>query len=198
MDVVDLPRERFAEASSVMADAYLDDPGWVSVGPRGRARRHAYARRLCDGALAVVARWGGRIWQVERDGAVAGVLSSVDPGQWPPPQLHAIAYQALGPTLAGPAVLWRSLAADALMHEHHPHEPHLYVWMLAVAPEHQRTGVGRALLTAALARAEELATYTYLETANPDNLPYYASFGFRQIAQARLPGGAPIWWMDTL
>jgi GNAT superfamily N-acetyltransferase len=195
VDVADLPRERFDEASVVLADGYLDDPGWVAVGPRDRGRRHAYTRRVCRGALSIVDRWGGRIWQVQRDGEVAGVLTSCDPGQWPPPQLRATAMQAVGPTLAGPGVLWRSLVADAAMHKHHPHDPHLFVWMLAVSPKHQRTGIGRALLTTALERADGLGSPTYLETANPDNLPYYASFGFRETGQTALPRGAPIWFM---
>jgi ribosomal protein S18 acetylase RimI-like enzyme len=195
VDVSELPPERFDDASRVLADAFLDDPGWIDVGPDNAARRHGYTRRVCRGALNVVARWGGHIWQVQRDGAVAGVLTSVDPGQWPPPQYRAIAYQALGPTLAGPSVLWRSLAADATMHKHHPTDPHFYVWMLAVAPSHQRTGVGRALLQTALTRAEQLGAFAYLETAKPDNLPYYSSFGFREVGEAALPRGAPIWFM---
>ena len=195
MDVAELPRERFDEAAVVLANAYLDDPGWVAVGPTNRARRHAYTRRVCRGALSIVDRWGGRIWHAQRDGQVAGVLTSCDPGQWPPPQLRATAMQALGPTLAGPAVLWRSLVADAEMHKHHPEDDHFFVWMLAVSPAHQRSGVGRALLTTALERAEELATYTYLETANPENLPYYSSFGFRETGMTKLPRDAPIWFM---
>ena len=195
MDVVELPPGRFDEASRVLADAFLDDPGWVSVGPRNTTRRHRYTRRVCRGALSVVQRWGGRIWQVERDGEVAGVLTSMDPGQWPPPQLRAIAYQALGPTLAGPGVLWRSLAADSAMHENHPEDPHFFVWMLGVSPRHQRSGIGRALLSTALERADGFGTAAYLETAKPANLPYYASFGFREVGQAELPRGAPIWFM---
>jgi GNAT superfamily N-acetyltransferase len=195
VDVTELPRERFDEASLVLADAYLDDPGWVAVGPRHRGRRHAYTRRVCRGALTIVERWGGRIWHVEREGEVAGVLTSCDPGQWPPPQLRATALQALGPTLAGPSTLYRSLVADAAMHKHHPDDPHFFVWMLGVSPRHQRTGVGRALLSTALGRADELATDAYLETANPDNLPYYGSFGFREIGGTKLPRGAPIWFM---
>ena len=179
----------------MLADAYLDDPGWVSVGPRNTARRHRYTRRVCRGALSVVQRWGGRIWHVERDGEVAGVLTSMDPGQWPPPQVRAIAYQALGPTLAGPGVLWRSLAADSAMHDNHPEDPHFFVWMLGVSPRHQRSGIGRALLSTALERADGFGTMAYLETAKPANLPYYASFGFREVGQAELPRGAPIWFM---
>jgi GNAT superfamily N-acetyltransferase len=195
MEVLDLPPDRFDEAGQVMADAFVDDPGWIAVGPDDLERRRRYIRRVCRGTLSVATRRGGRIWHVQQDGRVAGVLSSLDPGQWPPPQVRSIAAQALGPLLAGPVVLWRSLSADSAMHAGHPEEPHLFVWMLTVAPAHQRTGVGRALLTHAIARAEELGASTYLDTANPANLPYYGSFGFERTGERDLPRGASIWFM---
>lgn len=195
MEVKELTPERFAEASVVMADAFVDDPGWVAVGPGHPKRRHTYIRRVCRGILNVCRRWGGPIWCVERDGRVAGVLCSLDPGQWPTPQFRAIAYQSLGPIVAGPAVLWRSLVADSRQHEGHPGEDHLYVWILTVAPAAQRTGVGRALLTTAIERAEAKGVPAYLDTANPDNLPYYGSFGFETIGQIDLPRGAPLWFL---
>jgi GNAT superfamily N-acetyltransferase len=195
VNVADLPPERFDEASHVMADAFVDDPGWIAVGPDDRDRLHRYIRRVCRGSLSVAIRSGGHVWHVERDGRVAGVLSSLDPGQWPPPQIRSIASQALGPTLAGPAVLWRSLSADSVMHAGHPEEPHVFVWMLTVAPALQRAGVGRALLTHAIERAEGLGVSTYLDTANPANLPYYGSFGFEPTGERGLPRGATLWFM---
>lgn len=195
VDVTALPPERDDEASVVMADAFMDDPGWKAVGPDAAGRRHHYIRRVCRGSLNVVRRWGGPIWQVERDGRVAGVLSSLDPGQWPPPQLRSIAYQALGPALAGPLVLWRSLSADGAMHEGHPHDDHFFVWMLTVSPAAQRSGVGRALLSTALERADAKGVPTYLDTANPANLPYYGSFGFEPTGETALPRGARLWFM---
>jgi hypothetical protein len=96
VEVTDLPGDRFGEASVVMADAFLDDPGWKAVGPDDPKRRHRYIRRLCRGVLDVTARRGGRIWQVDRDGRAVGVLSSLDPGQWPLPQLPALAAQKPG------------------------------------------------------------------------------------------------------
>jgi GNAT superfamily N-acetyltransferase len=195
VDVTELPRARFEAASVVMADAFVDDPGWQAVGPDDPRRLHRYIRRVCRGVLALTARRGGQIWQVEREGRTVGVLSLLDPGQWPPPELPALAAQALGPVLAGPAVLWRSLKADSAMHRGHPAEPHLFVWMLTVSPPAQRTGVGRALLSTALARAEELGVPTYLDTAKPANLPYYGSFGFEAIGETQLPRRATLWFM---
>lgn len=196
MQVRDLPRERYVEASVVMADAFIDDPGWGAVGPDDPGRLHSYIRRVCRGVLSVVGWHGGFAWHVERDGRVAGVLAGLDPGQWPPPQLRAMASQSLGPVLGGPTVLWRSLGADSAMHEGHPDDHHVFVWMLAVAPAHQRSGVGRALLTQAIARAEEYQVPTYLDTAKRANLPYYGSFGFEPVGETRLPRGATLWFMS--
>jgi GNAT superfamily N-acetyltransferase len=196
LDVTELPRERFDEASVVIADAFIDDPGWAAVGPDDRNRRHAYLRRTCRGALNVARRWGGPIWHVEVDGRVAGVLTSVDPGRWPPPHLRSVAYQALGPLLAGPAVLLRSLSADTMQNNGHPAEDHLYVWLLTVSPRMQRGGVGRALLSTALERADAKGVPAHLSTANPENLPYYHSFGFEPSGEVVLPRGAPLWFLD--
>ncbi len=195
VEVVDLPRARLPEASVVLADAFLDDPGWQDVGPDDPKRLHAYIRRVCAGVLKIVDKRGGRIWQVERDGTMLGVCATLDPGMWPPPQLSSLVAQALGPILGGPFVFARSLRGDGAMHEGHPEVDHFFVWMLAVSPAAQRTGVGRALLNTGLARAAELGVPTYLDTANPANLPYYGSFGFENTGETRLPRGAPLWFM---
>jgi GNAT superfamily N-acetyltransferase len=195
VDVRELPAQRFAEASVVIADAFVDDPGWVDVGPDDPVRRHRYIRRVGAGILRVIDRWGGPIWFVELDGRIAGVLSSMDPGQWPPPLVRALVFQASGPILAGPAVLWRSFGGDGALHRGHPDEPHLFVWTLTVAPDYQRRGVGRALMAKAFERASAQQVPTYLDTANPDNLPYYGSLGFEAVGETKLPRGAPLWFM---
>ncbi len=38
----------------------------------------------------------------------------------------------------------------------------------------------------------------YLDTANPANVPYYASFGFEELGRAALPRGATMWFMRRL
>src|SRR5437763_16785701 len=102
VEVSELPAAAFGEATQVMADAFVDDPGWLGAGPDDRGRRHTCIRRTSRGILNVVARWGGPTWQVPRAGGVAGVLTTVDPGRRRPTPLPALLFQAPAPVLAGP------------------------------------------------------------------------------------------------
>jgi hypothetical protein len=44
-----------------------------------------------------------------------------------------------------------------------------------------------------LADAEAAELPVYLETAKPENVPYYRTFGFLETGHERLPRGAPLW-----
>jgi hypothetical protein len=46
-----------------------------------------------------------------------------------------------------------------------------------------------------LAEADEREVPVYLDTAKPDNLPYYRSFGFELTGEGDLPRGATIWYL---
>ena len=86
----------------------------------------------------------------------------------------------------------RGLRVSSVQDGGHPQEQHVFLWFLAVDPAHQRAGVGRALLHRVF---EEAGAPVYLDTANPANLPYYASFGFEEIGSGDLPRGARMWFM---
>ena len=64
-----------------------------------------------------------------------------------------------------------------------------------VDPAAQRSGVGRALMARVIADAATAAVPIYLETAKPDNVPYYRSFGFVETGREKLPRGASLWLM---
>ena len=186
------PGERRA-AARVFADAFVDDPGWRDSGPAHRGRRHAFVRRVCGGELWAAPRTGGTVLVTHDEGKPSAAVVWFAPGAGGSPLLTAA--QAPGPLLAGPAVVRRGLAAQDVMSSGHPAEPHLHVSLLAVSPQHQRGGRGRALLEAAIAEADRLGVPAYLDTANPANLPYYHGFGFRTTGEARLPRGAPMWFL---
>ena len=185
------PDERRAVAR-VYADAFVDDPGWVGVGPDGRERRRRYVRRICGGSAWAARRAGGEVL-VARDGGVPTAACIYYPPDAIPLSLLITVAEAPGAVLAGPLVGMRSLRADACLQAAHPDEPHLFVALLAAHPDHQRGGRGRALLNAAIEEATRLEVPTYLDTANPANVPYYRSFGFVETGQAPLPRGATLW-----
>ena len=180
----------------MLADAFLDDPGWVAVGPRNRRARRRYIERTCLGAIRVGARWCGPSWCVVEDGEPVAVLTGAAPGLWPPPRMRTLLHLAPGPLLAGPAPLVRSLGAQRVIESQHPAYEHFLVWMFAVSPARQRSGLGRRLMGEALARADADQVPAYLWTGNPDNLPYYRSHGFEVIGEELIPGGVPNWFME--
>jgi GNAT superfamily N-acetyltransferase len=183
-------------AAKVLADAFIDDPGWVSVGPRRREPRWSYIYRTCLGTIRVGERWCGPSWCITESGEPVAVLTGCAPGIWPPPELRSLAMLSPGPVLAGPAVLARSLRAQRLFEKWHPKYNHFLVWLFAVSPAHQRAGLGRRLMGEALARADADQVPAYLWTSNPDNLPYYGSHGYEVIGESGIPGGARSWYME--
>jgi GNAT superfamily N-acetyltransferase len=94
--------------------------------------------------------------------------------------------------VAGPGPIVRGLRTSAVQDGGHPEDIHVFLWFLAVNPAHQRRGVGRALLARVF---EEAEAPVYLDTANPANVPYYASLGFEEIGRGALPRGATMWFM---
>jgi GNAT superfamily N-acetyltransferase len=129
-------------------------------------------------------------------GEPVAVLTGCAPGLWPPPRLRAFPYFVPGPVLAGPGPLVRSLRTERIIEAAHPAYVHFLVWMFAVSPARQRSGLGRRLMGEALARADAADVPAYLWTGNPDNLPYYRSHGFDVIGEAMIPGGVPNWFME--
>jgi GNAT superfamily N-acetyltransferase len=183
-------------AATVLADAFLDDPGWVAVGPRRSRARWKFIYRTCLGAIRVGAKWCGPSWCVVEAGEPVAVLTGCAPGLWPPPRMRALVHLFPGPVLAGPVPLVRSLRTERIVEAAHPTYEHFLVWMFAVSPAHQRRGLGGRLMREALSRADADHVPAYLWTGNPDNLPYYRSHGFQVIGEARIPGGVPNWFME--
>jgi GNAT superfamily N-acetyltransferase len=79
------------------------------------------------------------------------------------------------------------------------HEPADGSWQLdsiAVAPELQGRGIGRALIEAGLARARRDGSGAFLSTGTAANVAIYGRCGFRVYDEADAPDGGPrIWFM---
>lgn len=179
------------EAARIITDALLNDPGWLAVGPDRAGHRRFVAGRYHRAAIGVMRRHGGPIYGAFREGQLRGVAATFAAGLFPPPA-HTFLSFVPGFVLAGPGPIVRGLRVSAVQDAGHPPDRHVFLWFLAVDPSAQRAGLGRALLERVF---EEARAPVYLDTANPANLPYYASFGFEEIGSAPLPRAARMWFM---
>jgi GNAT superfamily N-acetyltransferase len=73
--------------------------------------------------------------------------------------------------------------------------PRVPLWLLAILgvdPDHQRQGLGRAVVEAGLAAVDREHLPAYVETQDPANLAFYESLGFVTIAELELPHNGPM------
>jgi ribosomal protein S18 acetylase RimI-like enzyme len=191
MEVRPLEPHDHEDAARIITDALLHDPGWLAVGPKRTSHRRFVALRFHRAALNVVDRHGGPSYGAFRDGRLAGVAITFAPGRYPPPRRTEARY-VMAFLAAGPGPIVRGLKIAEIQDSGHPEDEHVYLWFLAVDPEHQRAGAGRALLARV---CEDAEGPVYLDTSNPDNVPYYSSAGFEEIGKADLPRQTPMWFM---
>ncbi len=87
---------------------------------------------------------------------------------------------------SGLKVLGRLIKFDEFgkqIHKECIDEPHKYLILLGVDPNHQKKGHGKSLLNALLKKLDDQGLPCYLETHNPDNIHFYKSFGFEVKAE---------------
>jgi len=96
---------------------------------------------------------------------------------------------------AEPGELDRLDAMEEAVDAVRPAGPHWYLGVLATAPSRRGGGLARAVLQPVLERADADGIPALLETGTPENLPFYARFGFDVLAEARVSGGPPLWAM---
>lgn len=180
------------ELSRVLARAFVDDPVMTWLFPVRRTRERRLMRlfwtvtrfhHLGNGAVEVAGRPSG-----------IGAAALWDPpGRWS----HS------GPSEVAmiPAMIWTfggrlcfGRAMGETIHQHHPTEPHWYLSVIGSDPEVRGGGFGQALLHSRLDRCDAEYAPAYLESSNPDNVPYYQRFGFEVTGEIRLPRGGPTVW----
>lgn len=78
------------------------------------------------------------------------------------------------------------------MAEHHPSEPHWYLPLIAVDPNWGGRGLGTLLMKYALQRCDEEGIAAYLESSNPENVPFYQRHGFKVIGEIQRGSSPPL------
>lgn len=86
----------------------------------------------------------------------------------------------------------RGMAAGQAMMEHHPSEPHVYLFTVGTRKAARGQGLGKAMLTPVLAAADTAGLPVYLENTNPVNDGFYRSLGFERRGEFRVDRTAPL------
>ncbi|MET9213763.1 MULTISPECIES: GNAT family N-acetyltransferase [unclassified Nocardia] len=180
-------------AGDALGAAFQHDPVMSWILPDEHRRAVGLPRFFATMARHVFFPAGASDLAVRPDGSVAGATL------WTPPE-HQPAASAELRVVPGliRAFGRRTGAAKTLgdlLKKHHPSTPHWYLGMIGTRPEDRGAGYGHTLLSSRLDRIDADGAAAYLESSNPDNVPYYERFGFTVTDEIRIPGGPPLWLM---
>jgi GNAT superfamily N-acetyltransferase len=137
-----------------------------------------------------VKAFGGRAFEYGTAYVTEGVRAAA---LWLPPGVEpdeaamgAVLEGALRPEIAEDlGVILKGMA------EHHPHEPHWYLPLVAADPNWIGQGLGALLMKHALRRCDEEGIAAYLESTNPRNISLYERHGFKIIGKIQ-SGSSPV------
>jgi len=176
--------------------AFHDDPVMSFIFPED-GKRPAILEAFFDVSARQIYLEKGETY-ICNDGRAAALWAP--PGKWKVSTLDIVRN---GPRLA--RVMGRRLAlglrAMNMVERKHPREPgHYYLAILGTDPERQNRGLGSALLTDMLSRADAEGVPAYLESSSENNRRLYMRHGFRVVEEIPIPaGGPPVWrmWRDV-
>ncbi len=173
----------------VFGRAFVHEP--MMFWPMGSSGDVAARFAGCFASFREVALPLGLVWEAGQADAVAVWVSPEQRGgwdghPWDQPQILAVAedggrrYEAF----------WEWVAT------HDPVEPSWQLDTIAVEPELQGRGIGRALIEAGLARVRADGASASLSTGTQANVAIYGRCGFRVYHEAHAPDGGPrVWFM---
>jgi GNAT superfamily N-acetyltransferase len=192
IDVSPARKADIREASRTLARAFQEDPVMTWMLPEAAVRAKKLPRLFALLMRHHHLKTGGS--EVAPNGNAIGAAALWDPpGRWKHSrgeELRALPalILAFGPRLgAGRDVV-------ELMAEVHPEEPHWYLAVIGSDPTVRGGGFGHALMSSRLDRCDGEHAPAYLESSNPDNVPYYMRFGFEVTGEIKLPDGGPSLW----
>lgn len=176
--------------SAVLARAFHNDPvmSWILADDTRRAKG---LPRLFVAITRHHFLAGGGAEVAVRDGQIGGAALWDGPGRWkqtPGEELRMLPTMVL----AFGRDMRRGQQVVELMKQHHPEEPHWYLAVIGSDPTVRGGGFGHALMQSRLDRVDAEHAPAYLESSNPDNVPYYLRFGFEVTGEIVLPDGGPV------
>lgn len=188
-----------ASAADILARAFRDNPlntAVIKAGPERRYRSNLVGMRaLLEVSLghALLLTVRDAACQGSGQGPLSGMLIGAKPYGYPLPgptfMGHLRCLIGQGPrAMARWGHVYRELEAA------HPLEPHWYLAVLGVAPEHQQRGHGAALLAAFVEQIDADGEPSYLETDRQENIAFYAKAGYEVVREVSVLE-VPLWCM---
>ncbi len=179
-----MDRSRYEEMVALIALAFEEDPLFRYLSGARGATYCRHIRALVEMEITLHLAGGQPLYGILRGSSLLGVAVVEEPG----------ARRAYGTGIrmlahlwrqTGPAVLLRSLRHLLRITAQRAREPHHRLSLIAVHPQAQGQGYGKALLKEVHARGEAHPTSrgTALDTENPRNVPFYEHLGYRVTHQ---------------
>lgn len=189
VDVQPVRRSDIKELAGVLGRAFYDDPVMVWMLPEPARRKRGLARMFATMTRHHFLAGGG--CEVAARESVIGAAALWDPpGHWRQTGLQELLMMP-GFACAFGRRAARGQQVASLMKQHHPEEPHWYLAVIGSDPTVRGGGFGHALMQSRLDRVDAEHAPAYLESSNPDNVPYYLRFGFEVTGEIVLPDGGP-------
>ena len=180
--IVPLEASHMSKAKTLMAEAFLEEPGAVAT-IRKSPQKRLPILKAHFGAEAEAALPQGLCRCALLDEEVAGVMIVTAPGGKTVSTLDmvSLALQALFSGNLG--MLWRGIKSSFEDNRHRPKGPNYYLEVIAVDPKFQRIGIGTAMLSHLIDTADAEGLPTYLSTTAPKTVPLYRKYGFQTISE---------------
>jgi len=180
------------ELAHTLGRAFFDDPVMTWMLPEAGRRAKVLPKMFATITRHQFLAHGA--CEVATDGAhIAAAALWTPPGQWKTSGWQDLRMLASFVSAFG-SRFQRGQQMSELMKKHHPEEPHWYLGVIGSDPTFRGGGYGHALMKSRLDRVDAEFAPAYLESSNPDNLPYYQRFGFEVTGEIPLPDDGPTMW----
>lgn len=184
-------RRDVREMARALGRAFYDDPVMKWMLPDDAQRAKGLPRMFATMTRHHFLAGGGA--EVAQSGSIGAAALWDPPGRWRQSRRDELRMM--------PGFIWafgRRVSAGRevgeIMKQAHPEEPHWYLAVIGSDPTVRGAGFGQALMRSRLERCDAEHAPAYLESSNPDNVPYYQRFGFEVMSELKLPGGGPSMW----
>jgi ribosomal protein S18 acetylase RimI-like enzyme len=199
VEVEKLRPDQVDEAAGLLSRAFETTPDYTHMFPDPYTRRDAL--RGFMRAPVRDAEAEGTCWSASKDGALIGVACWQAPDRYPwslGRNLRALP-SMLSVLRHAPGSIRNLVRFGSNIDAHFPKDkPLWYLQVIGVSPEARGLGVGSRLLEPVFDLADQKRIPCYLETSNPEAVPFYLRAGFEIDANGveLMPGG-PSYWLMT-